>query len=387
MLQQSRCGQQTESHRDHRPGVRRAGARGACGRGRLRRRRVRRRRVARSTLLRAGSSYVEDVSSRPSGSRARQRAVPADAPTRRHSPASTSPSSRSRRRCATARPTSSFVEAAGRARGAATCGPAPASSSRAPRTPGRPKSCWHRCWRPSRGCAPGADFQLGYSPERIDPGNTTWTLTTTPKVVSGIDDASLERVQGFYDALVDETVAGVGHPRGRAHEAAREHVPSRQHRARQRARGVRRTTSGSTSGRRSGPPRRSPSDISASLPGPGSAVTACPSTRRISRGRSNAARATASGSSSSRTRSTRECPTTSSVGSPTGSRDVKCSCTGRVCCSSDWRSSRTPQMPVSRPHSGSHSASSPRAPRCAPSTPTSCRSSSTSPGSASSSSS
>ncbi len=52
----------------------------------------------------------------------------------------------------------------------------------------------------------GADFHLGYSPERIDPGNTTWTLETTPKVVSGVDAASLERVDGFYSRLVDTTV-------------------------------------------------------------------------------------------------------------------------------------------------------------------------------------
>ncbi len=53
----------------------------------------------------------------------------------------------------------------------------------------------------------GTDFQLGYSPERIDPGNATWTLETTPKVVSGIDAASLARVQGFYDTIVVRTVA------------------------------------------------------------------------------------------------------------------------------------------------------------------------------------
>jgi UDP-N-acetyl-D-glucosamine dehydrogenase len=52
----------------------------------------------------------------------------------------------------------------------------------------------------------GADFHLGYSPERIDPGNTTWTLETTPKVVSGVDAASLERVDGFYSRLVETTV-------------------------------------------------------------------------------------------------------------------------------------------------------------------------------------
>jgi len=57
------------------------------------------------------------------------------------------------------------------------------------------------------GLKAGDDFQLGYSPERIDPGNATWTLETTPKVVSGIDAASLARVQGFYDTVVVRTVA------------------------------------------------------------------------------------------------------------------------------------------------------------------------------------
>jgi nucleotide sugar dehydrogenase len=52
----------------------------------------------------------------------------------------------------------------------------------------------------------GADFHLGYSPERIDPGNTTWRLENTPKVVSGVDAASLAAVQGFFDDLVETTV-------------------------------------------------------------------------------------------------------------------------------------------------------------------------------------
>jgi UDP-N-acetyl-D-glucosamine dehydrogenase len=49
-------------------------------------------------------------------------------------------------------------------------------------------------------------FHVGYSPERIDPGNHTWTLVNTPKVVSGIDAASLRAVQGFFDRIVDTTV-------------------------------------------------------------------------------------------------------------------------------------------------------------------------------------
>ena len=56
------------------------------------------------------------------------------------------------------------------------------------------------------GLEAGRDFSLGYSPERIDPGNQTWTLVRTPKVVSGVDPASLDRVQAFYGSLVDHVV-------------------------------------------------------------------------------------------------------------------------------------------------------------------------------------
>lgn len=56
------------------------------------------------------------------------------------------------------------------------------------------------------GLTAGVDFHLGYSPERIDPGNKTWTLVNTPKVVSGIDEASLAKVKAFYDQIVETTV-------------------------------------------------------------------------------------------------------------------------------------------------------------------------------------
>src|SRR5205823_8458955 len=56
------------------------------------------------------------------------------------------------------------------------------------------------------GLAAGSDFHLGYSPERIDPGNPEWNLVNTPKVVSGVDAASLAAVQGFYDTVVERTV-------------------------------------------------------------------------------------------------------------------------------------------------------------------------------------
>ena len=52
----------------------------------------------------------------------------------------------------------------------------------------------------------GPDFHVGYSPERIDPGNLTWGLHNTPKVVAGIDEASLNAVVAFYSSIVDEVV-------------------------------------------------------------------------------------------------------------------------------------------------------------------------------------
>jgi UDP-N-acetyl-D-glucosamine dehydrogenase len=56
------------------------------------------------------------------------------------------------------------------------------------------------------GLIAGVDFHLGYSPERIDPGNREWTLVTTPKVVSGINAESLEHVRAFYASVVERTV-------------------------------------------------------------------------------------------------------------------------------------------------------------------------------------
>jgi UDP-N-acetyl-D-glucosamine dehydrogenase len=56
------------------------------------------------------------------------------------------------------------------------------------------------------GLKAGEDFFLGYSPERIDPGNGTFTFMNTPKVVSGINERSLRAVETFYGMLVEKTV-------------------------------------------------------------------------------------------------------------------------------------------------------------------------------------
>jgi UDP-N-acetyl-D-glucosamine dehydrogenase len=57
------------------------------------------------------------------------------------------------------------------------------------------------------GLRAGGDFAVGYSPERIDPGNPIWGFDNTPKIVSGIDDVSLARVVDFYESIVATVVA------------------------------------------------------------------------------------------------------------------------------------------------------------------------------------
>ena len=49
-------------------------------------------------------------------------------------------------------------------------------------------------------------FLLGYSPERIDPGNPNYSFENTPKVVSGDRAESLEVVDTFFSSLVNQTV-------------------------------------------------------------------------------------------------------------------------------------------------------------------------------------
>lgn len=52
----------------------------------------------------------------------------------------------------------------------------------------------------------GKDFYLSFSPERVDPGNAQFTLNQIPKVVSGIDDASLAVAVAFYSTIIDKVV-------------------------------------------------------------------------------------------------------------------------------------------------------------------------------------
>jgi UDP-N-acetyl-D-glucosamine dehydrogenase len=60
------------------------------------------------------------------------------------------------------------------------------------------------------GLAAGRDFHLAFSPERIDPGRTDYTLRNTPKIVGGLTDECLRRAVELYELVCDEVVAVTG---------------------------------------------------------------------------------------------------------------------------------------------------------------------------------
>ena len=49
----------------------------------------------------------------------------------------------------------------------------------------------------------GVDFKVGYSPERINPGDKIHRLENITKVVSGMDDESLKEIKDIYDMIIE----------------------------------------------------------------------------------------------------------------------------------------------------------------------------------------
>ncbi|MEI6664013.1 MAG: nucleotide sugar dehydrogenase, partial [Actinomycetes bacterium] len=56
------------------------------------------------------------------------------------------------------------------------------------------------------GLKAGSDFAVAFSPERVDPGRTDFTLRTTPKVVGGLTEACADRAIEVYGAVCDHIV-------------------------------------------------------------------------------------------------------------------------------------------------------------------------------------
>ena len=58
----------------------------------------------------------------------------------------------------------------------------------------------------------GEDFYLGFSPERVDPGNLIYKTSNTPKVVGAIGKDAAEVISMFYSAILDSDVHTVSSP-------------------------------------------------------------------------------------------------------------------------------------------------------------------------------
>ena len=58
----------------------------------------------------------------------------------------------------------------------------------------------------------GHNFYLAYSPERIEPGNDTYFMTNTPKIVGGVTNRCTEVAKIFYEQFINKTYA-VSSPR------------------------------------------------------------------------------------------------------------------------------------------------------------------------------
>jgi UDP-N-acetyl-D-glucosamine dehydrogenase len=58
----------------------------------------------------------------------------------------------------------------------------------------------------ARGLTVGQDVNLAFSPERVDPGRTDYTLRSTPKIVGGVTDACTDRAVALYEIVCDHVV-------------------------------------------------------------------------------------------------------------------------------------------------------------------------------------
>ncbi len=58
----------------------------------------------------------------------------------------------------------------------------------------------------------GEDFYLGFSPERVDPGNLIYKTKNTPKVVGAIGDDAGEVISAMYEAVLESDVYTVSSP-------------------------------------------------------------------------------------------------------------------------------------------------------------------------------
>ena len=203
-------------------------------RGRLRRRRRPDQAAGRRQLLRRGRHR------RARWPRPSPPAATSPPTTRAGWPDSTWPSSTSPPRCATASPTCPTWRRPPR-RWPATCDPGATVILESTSYPGTTEELVGPILEAGSGLVAGRDFHLGLQPRAdrswqpdLEPGeHPEGGLGHRRRLAASRSEASTTRI-------VDAHGPRVGHPRGRADQAAREHLPPRQHRAGQRAGHVRR---------------------------------------------------------------------------------------------------------------------------------------------------
>ncbi len=317
--------------------------------------------AGRVAALARGESFIDDVDdassppcSRPGGS--------TRPPTRPTSPDSTSPSSSVPTPLRDGAPDLGYIEDA-----AELLAPLrPAGSYGDPRVDHLPRHDREAVHPAASSAAPGcapAPTSPRLQPGAHRPGNATWNFRNTPKVVSGVDDASLEAVRrvlrprwstppsasrGAREAeltkLLENTfrhvnIALVNELAMFTHELGID---------------VWEAIDAATT---------KPFGFMRFTPGPGSAATACRSTRPTSRGRSAERSGGRSASSSWPTTSTSTCPTTSSPASRASSTRAQGGERGQRARCSGSPTRRTPATPASPRRWPWRSASSPPVPR------------------------
>ena len=60
------------------------------------------------------------------------------------------------------------------------------------------------------GLSVGKNLHVAFSPERIDPGNSSYGIVNTPKVVGGVNESSRDRAVRFYEQFIDHLVLASG---------------------------------------------------------------------------------------------------------------------------------------------------------------------------------
>ena len=199
---------------------------------------------------------------------------------------------------------------------------------------------------------------VGYSPERIDPGNPRWNLRNTPKIVSGVDARSLERSTRSSGASSTRTVPVPG-PKEAELAKLLENTFRHVNIALVNELAVFADELGIDIWAVIDAAATKPFGFMRFTPGPGVGGHCLPIDPSYLSWRGPAARsAAASASSSSPTTSTTTCPTTSCTGSRAAERRGRSSVNGRTSCCSASRISRTRATRASRRRSRCRAARS-----------------------------